>query len=400
MKKQGILIFILILVLMLVSGCGETLPPVYVQSVNEIMGYSAAGEYNVCAGIVVAQNETEIEKDEERKISELKVEAGQSVSAGDVLFVYDMEEAKLSIDKAELEVEQLKNTISDIEEQIKELESEKKYASSSDQLSYTVRIQSLETDKLEAEYNISVKEAELESMKASIGDGEVRAPISGKVKSINENGAVDEMTGAALPYIVLIEEGAYRIKGTVNELNRRDFFEGQSVIIRSRIDSEQTWHGMIELIESTPDESQNNNMYYNGMSDEMTSTSSYPFYVQLENTDDLLLGQHVYIEPDAGQNEEQSGLWLNAAYVAGSEEEGYYVWAADKHDEIEKREVVVGTIDEEMFLYEIVSGLSGTDRIAFPEEGIREGAPIAETPVATEAYEEENYDNAPVGGVG
>lgn len=400
MKKQGILIFILILVLMLVSGCGETLPPVYVQSVNEIMGYSAAGEYNVCAGIVVAQNETEIEKDEERKISELKVEAGQSVSAGDVLFVYDMEEAKLSIDKAELEVEQLKNTISDIEEQIKELESEKKYASSSDQLSYTVRIQSLETDKLEAEYNISVKEAELESMKASIGDGEVRAPISGKVKSINENGAVDEMTGAALPYIVLIEEGAYRIKGTVNELNRGDFFEGQSVIIRSRIDSEQTWHGMIELIESTPDESQNNNMYYNGMSDEMTSTSSYPFYVQLENTDDLLLGQHVYIEPDAGQNEEQSGLWLNAAYVAGSEEEGYYVWAADKHDEIEKREVVVGTIDEEMFLYEIVSGLSGTDRIAFPEEGIREGAPIAETPVATEAYEEENYDNAPVGGVG
>ena len=400
MKKQGILIFILILVLMLVSGCGETLPPVYVQSVNEIMGYSAAGEYNVCAGIVVAQNETEIEKDEERKISELKVEAGQSVSAGDVLFVYDMEEAKLSIDKAELEVEQLKNTISDIEEQIKELESEKKYASSSDQLSYTVRIQSLETDKLEAEYNISVKEAELESMKASIGDGEVRAPISGKVKSINENGAVDEMTGAALPYIVLIEEGAYRIKGTVNELNRGDFFEGQSVIIRSRIDSEQTWHGMIELIESTPDESQNNNMYYNGMSDEMTSTSSYPFYVQLENTDDLLLGQHVYIEPDAGQNEEQSGLWLNAAYVAGSEEEGYYVWAADKHDEIEKREVVVGTIDEEMFQYEIVSGLSGTDRIAFPEEGIREGAPIAETPVATEAYGEENYDNAPVGGVG
>lgn len=398
MKKQGIFIFILILILMFVSGCGETLPSVYVQSVNEIMGYSAAGEYNVCSGIVVAQNETKIERDAERKISELKVEAGQNVSEGDVLFVYDMEEAKLTIDKAELELEQLKNSVTDIEEQIKELENEKKYASSSDQLSYTVRIQSLETDKLEAEYNISVKEAELESMKASIGDGEVRAPISGKVKSINENGAVDEMTGAALPYIVLIEEGAYRIKGTVNELNRRDFFEGQSVIIRSRIDSEQTWHGMIELIESTPDKSQNNNNY--GMSDEMTSSSSYPFYVQLENTDDLLLGQHVYIEPDAGQNDVQSGLWLNASYVAGSEEEGYYVWAADKNDKIEKREVVIGSIDEEMFLYEIVSGLTGTDRIAFPEDGIREGAPIVETPVATEACEEEYYNDAQVGGVG
>lgn len=385
MKKQWIFILVLLLLATAVCGCGNNLPAVYVQSVNEIMGYGTAGEFNICSGIVVAQNETKIEKDADRKVAEQKVEVGQSVSAGDVLFVYDMEDAKLTIDKAELELEQLKNSVTDLEEQIKEVENEKKYAPSSEQLSYTIRIQTLETDKLEAEYNISVKERELESMKSTVGDGEVKAPVSGKVKSINENGAVDEMTGAPLPYIVLIEEGAYRIKGTVNELNRGDFFEGQSVVIHSRIDDKQTWQGTVELIESTPDNSQDNNMYYYGATDEMTSSSNYPFYVQLESTDGLVLGQHVYIEPDGGQENDRSGLWLSASYIMGSEEEGYYVWAADD-DEIEKREVQIGSKDEELYLYEIVSGLSGTDLIAFPEDSIEEGAPITQTPV----FEENN----------
>lgn len=399
MKKRWIFLVVGLLLLALVSGCGQSLPQVYVQSVDAIMGYGAAGAYNVCAGIVTAQNETKIEKDEARKVSELKVEVGQSVSKGDVLFIYDMEEAKLTLDKAELELEQLKNSVADIEDQIKELENEKRTASSSDQLSYTIRIQSLETDKLEAQYNISVKERELESMKSSVGDGKVKAPISGKVKSINENGGVDEMTGAPLPYIVLVEEGTYRVKGTVNELNRGDFFEGQSVIVRSRIDSNQTWRGMIELIESTPDESQNNNMYYYGPADEMTSSSKYPFYVQLDTTDDLLLGQHVYIEPDGGQEEEQTGLWLDASYVAGSEEEGYYVWAADG-DEIEKRSVQIGSMDEMTYRYEIISGLTGTDLIAFPEEGLQEGAPISQTPVMDNEFEAPMAEDAQVGGLG
>lgn len=399
MKKRVAMILALILLMAAVSGCGGDKTPVYVQSVNEIMGYGAAGEFNVCSGVVAAQNETKIEKDADRKVAELKVEAGQDVSKGDVLFVYDMEEAKLTVDKAELELEQLKNSVTDLEDQIKEVENEKKYASSSDQLSYTVRIQALETDKMEAEYNISVKERELESMKATVGDGQVKAPISGKVKSVNENGAVDEMTGAQLPYIVLIEEGAYRVKGTVNELNRNNYFEGQSVIIRSRIDSEQTWRGTIDLIESTPEESQNNNGFYYGASDEMTSSSSYPFYVQLESTDGLLLGQHVYIEPDGGQENVRTGLWLNAAYIL-EEDDSYYVWAADD-DEIEKREIQIGTMDEELYLYEIVSGLSGTDLIAFPDDTIQEGAPITQTPITEDGFDEMAAEDMPqVGGIG
>lgn len=48
----------------------------------------------------------------------------------------------------------------------------------------------------------------------------------------------------------------------------------------------------------------NDDMYMMGMSsssDEQTTSTSYPFYVELDSSDGLMLGQHVYIERDTGQ---------------------------------------------------------------------------------------------------
>ena len=380
MKKRVFTVgLVILLTLTLLTACGSDLPPVYVQSVNDIMGYGSMGENNLCAGVIVAQSEIKIDRDENRKVLELKVEAGQDVSEGDVLFVYDMEEMQLTIDKAELELEQLRNSITDLDAQIAELEKEKSYAASSEQLSYTVRIQTLETDKKETEYNISVKERELESMKNNVGNGEVTSPITGRVKTVNPDGGYDNYTGEPLPYITLIEAGSYRAKGTVNEMNRGDFYVGQNVIVRSRVDPSVFWNGVIAQIDSTPEQS-NNNI---GPSDEMSSSSNYPFYVDLDNMDELLLGQHVYIEPAGGQ-EEHTGLNLYGAYIFGSEEEGYYVWAASGSDKIEKRSVTVGTYDEFTGSYEILDGLSGTDRIAYPDGTVQEGAPVTDTMPAFE----------------
>ena len=384
MKKRFIAIALtLLLSLMLLAGCGTELPAVYVQSVKDIMGYGAMGEFNVCAGLVVARNEVKIERDENRKIAELKVEPGQSVSEGDVLFSYDMDEMQLTIDKAVLEIEQLKNSVTDFDSQIAELEQAKAIAPESEQLSYTVRIQTLETDKKETEYNITVKERELETLKSTVGNGDVTSPVNGRVKAINEDGGYDDYTGMPLPYITLIEAGAYRVKGKVNELNRNDFFVGQSVVVRSRSDAQMTWTGVIAEIDSNPEESNNMGFYY-GVEDEMTSSNSYPFYVDLESMNDLLLGQHVYIEPDGGQTEEKTGLMLDASYVMGSEEEGFFVWAANGSGKIEKRSVTVGALDEFMYQYEILDGLTAEDLIAFPDESVQEGAPVTDIPTAQE----------------
>lgn len=414
-KKLFAFALALLLTLTLLSGCGESLPAVYVQSVQDIMGYGSMGEFNLCAGVVVARNEVKIDRDENRKIAELKVEPGQDVSEGDVLFSYDMEEMQLTIDKAVLEIEQDRNSVTDLETQIAELEKEKSYAPESEQLSYTVRIQTLQTNKKETEYNITVKERELETLKATVGNGEVTSPVTGRVRAINENGGYDDYTGQPLPYITLIEAGAYRVKGKVNELNRSDFFVGQSVVVRSRSDAGMTWTGVIAEIDSSPEEEKDNGYYFYGYSDEMTSSSSYPFYVDLEEMDGLLLGQHVYIEPEGGQTEEKTGLLLDASYVFGSEEEGFFVWAANGNDKIEKRRVTVGAFDEFLYQYEILDGLTAEDRIAFPDETVQAGAPVTDTPTAPQGeviyggaevyedgdvYEDGVYEGALVGGFG
>ena len=391
MKKVTIALALL-LVLGLLAGCGSDASAVYVQSVSDITGYGALGEYNTCAGVVVAGNEVKIEKDENRKIVEVKVEVGQTVKEGDVLFVYDTDEIKLSLDKAQLEIEQLKNSLTDYDNQIAQLQKEKANAGSSEQLGYTVQIQALQADKREAEYNITVKERELETLKNTDISGEVKATISGEVKSINENGGTDNMTGQPLPYMTLVESGAYRVKGKINELNRDQFSIGQTVTLRSRADTTQTWTGVIDSVDASPEQNSNNNyMYDGGSSDEYTSSSSYPFYIKLDNSDNLVLGQHVYIEPEQSDDSTGGGFWLDASYVVENEDGTCYVWAASSRDKLEKRSITVSEKDEMFYRYLVTGGLTLDDRIAIPDDTLTEGLPV--TDEMPEPSVDDNVDN-------
>lgn len=385
--KKRFLAFLLVMLLLAgaLSGCSEQMPLVYVQSVAELVGYGSIGAYNSCAGVVMAQEETPIQRDESRKLKSLSVEVGQYVNEGDILFTYDTSSVDLEVSRLKLEVEQLKNTISDLKKQIAQLEKEKKNAKDEDtKLAYTLQIQSLQNDQSESEYYLALKQNEIDALNNSKDTGEVRSPIHGEVKAINENGGYDPFTGMPLPYITLAAKESFRIKGTVNELSRDDFYVGQAVVIRSRVDSKQTWTGVITEIDM---QAEDNNDYYYGM-DEMYSSSSYPFYVQPNSSEGLLLGQHVFIEPDYGQTLVDGGLYLNAAYICGNEDDGYYVWAAGKGDKIEKRSITVGLFDSALYTYEIVDGLTTADRIAYPSDEIVAGAPI------TEVLPEQNEDAA------
>lgn len=88
-------------------------------------------------------------------------------------------------------------------------------------------------------------------------------------------------------------------------------FRKEKAIVRSRVDENQTWSGTFTAVNTDEAENNNNNMYYGATSTETTS-SSYSFYVMLDSSDGLLLGQHVYIEKDLG--EEQSGIWLDEVH--------------------------------------------------------------------------------------
>ena len=387
-KKIALLLCCVSLVLAMFTGCTEKLPAVYVQSVAQLMGYSNAGAFNTAAGVIMAQEEVKVERDMEREISGLCVELGQMVNEGDVLFIYKTGNLSLEIDRMNLEIEQMKNSINDRKSQIAQLEKEKKTAKESEKLAYTLQIQSLQTDQKEEEYNLALKQKELQDLKNNTDTGEVRSPISGEVKRINPDGGYDNYTGMPLPYIVLSRTGEFRIKGSMNELNREELYVGQSVIIRSRMDEAMTWTGIISSVENQTEDNDNNYMDYVGGED-MFSSASFPFYVTPDHSEGMLLGQHVFIEPNYGQSTAGSGLWLDASYIVISEEESF-VWAADAEEKIEKRLVELGSFDEQLNRYEILNGLSKTDRIAFPNEEIQIGAPVTEVRPEESPVEGEN----------
>ena len=109
----------------------------------------------------------------------------------------------------------------------------------------------------------------------------------------------------------------------------------------------------------------------------MTQSSNYPFYVQLDGTNGLMLGQHVYVEPDIGQQEVKTGIWLSD-YFINDVDSNPYVWADDGNGKLEKRSVTLGTYDENMMEYQITDGLKEEDAITFPEDGLEEGMKTAQ----------------------
>ena len=102
----------------------------------------------------------------------------------------------------------------------------------------------------------------------------------------------------------------------------------------------------------------------------MTCTSSYPFYINLDSSDGLMLGQHVYIENDTGM-EKREGIWLDEGFIMDLDEQPC-IWVENKDGKLEKRQVTLGEHDENLFQYQIKSGLKVNDYIAFPQEFLKE----------------------------
>lgn len=368
----------------------------YVSKVSVITDTST-GIVNRFAGVVEPQQTVEVDIENGRTIKEVMVEAGDVVKQGQLLFEYDLSSIEEDIQEAQLELDRLKNEALSLTDQIATLEKEKKKASKDSQLSYTIEIETNKMNLKKNEYDQKSKSSELERLQNATGNTEVRSEIDGVIQKIDSSkilssdgdgidssmdfyGYDNEQSNA---FITILSTGAYQIKGSVNEQNMGSIFEGDSVIVFSRVDEKKTWKGSVLTIdrENHSSGNSNNDMYYYGMGagDSMTTSSSYPFYIELENSDGLMLGQHVYIEPDNGQSKEKEGLWLSEFYIADLYEENPYVWAADENGRLEKRELVLGEYDPEMMEYEIVEGLTLADSIAFPDDLLEEGMKTADS---------------------
>lgn len=424
---------------------------VYVEKVSAVMG-NATGVQNRYSGVVQPQETVDVNTDSERTVGEVLVAVGDSVEEGQLLFRYDTDEVSLELEQAKLELENQDIEISNYNKQIQELETERKAAPEADRFEYTTQIQTIQTQIKQAEFEKSSKKLEMDRLQKKVDNADVTSPASGVIKSIND-GNSPEAEYESSAFITILSTGEYRIKGKVNEQNAGMITSGTSVIIRSRVDEEVTWGGTVDRLDTEESSgSSDNNMISSDSDGEMNSSSSYPFYVTLDDAEGLMLGQHVIIELDEGQTEAKEGIWLYSGYIvfdeagdgqgesiegasewggsfdmepaysmagssdmedsfddslygddtedwsdyetdtedwsdyltdlmpeygseAGMPQEGSaaFVWADDGNGRLEKRPVVLGEYDGMLDMYEILSGLTEDDLIAWPMEGLYEG---------------------------
>lgn len=405
MKKKTVAILCAALVVVLAGtgllwyffrsgGSEEDGTVVYVNTVAQLTGIlQGNGLQNRFAGTVESKNTWKVEKNTEKTVKEIYVEAGQTVQQGTPLFSYDTDQFQANLEQAQLDLERGQNEISSMRDNISQLQQEKKSAPKDQQASLTLEIQQAELDLKKKEYEVKSKQSEIDGLRDDILNATVVSEIAGVVKTINTDDSNSMNYGNSdNSFITVLETGSFQVKGSINEQNMGSISEGMRVIVHSRADSGKTWTGTVSKIDLENAQAAGN-LYGMASSDgSATQSSNYPFYVELDTSDGLMLGQHVYVEADDGQGTEpKTGLWL-PEYCINDIASGPYVWADNGNNRLEKRSLELGAYDESTMEYEIKSGLTEEEAITFPEDGLEEGMTTVLSEDGSLGLYDPNYD--------
>ena len=357
------------------TGCSGAGSEVSVERVDRLSAAAAAADR--FAGVVVSENAVNVSREMDMIIDELMVQEGDTVRKGQKLFSYDSDDLNLTLDKQELEQDRLENQIDELEDQITAVEKEiKNETDTTTKNQLNIQLRQLQMELTQAEYDESNLKLEINNTKKMLKNVNVTAPAAGTIRDIDEN-SYDA-------YIVIQEAGAFRIKGLLNEMNvGMGIMEGTAVQIVSRLDPNITWTGVVDLVDYENAESNSYDAMYYGYSNSMTTSSSYPFYVSLDTTEGLLLGQHVYIQAAPAETDLTGLVSIPEDYLMDllySDETGLVtatVWAVNEELKLEKRPLTLGEYDMATGSYYVLEGLSFKDYVANPDDpGCREGASV------------------------
>ena len=323
-----------------------------------------------------------LDPDKDLTVKECFVAAGDKVVKGQRLFSYDVESMQIAFEQLQLDILGLENGIQTGEAKVESLK--KKLATVKEFKKYEIQMD-IQTEELEVrkkKYELSGKTKQAEDMEEALKNTVVYSPVTGTVRSVKTGdssgqdyysyGGSTEDTA----YITIVAGNDYCVKGTVSEQTIHTLQEGMDVRIQGRVD-DSIWPGRIYKI-NTEETKQNGSRYYYYDSGSGEQASKYDFFVELDNNEGLLMGQHVYIELGSGADQESDALLLPLYYVVENEGQPF-VYAADGENRIEKRTVTLGDQDEENGTVAILDGLSYLDRIAFPDETVQVGMLASET---------------------
>ena len=357
---------------------------VYVQSVSAITGVGPAGTRNRYSGVVEPKNVIEVDPDKDLTVKECFVAAGDRVTEGAPLFSYDVESLQIAYDQLQLDIQGLENGIKTGTEKAESLKKQLQRAASFKKYEIQMNIQTEELEVRKKEYELTGKRKQAEEMAAALENTVVLSPVTGTVRSVKSSTSGGQDYGYGYgggdgqdsAYITIVAGNDYCVKGTVSEQTIHTLQAGMEVRILSRVD-DTVWPGRIYRV-NTEEAKQNSSRYYYYYDGGGEQASKYEFFVELDTNEGLLMGQHVYIEPGAGDEDPGEGLLLPLYYVVETEGDPF-VYAADDEGRIEKRSVVLGDRDEDRGTVAILEGLSYLDRIAFPDETVEVGMAVSET---------------------
>ena len=373
MLKKTISLFCAAAVAFVLCACAGEDNGIAVQRADSLAASALAGERY--AAMVVSENVTEIKRDSTKTVEELFVAVGDSVKAGDKLFNYDLEALELDHEKQLLEMEKMKNELAGYKEQLEKLENQlARTYNEVDKSRLTLEINTLKTSILEIDYQLIAKENSIADIEETLQNVDVVSPVDGTVRAINEE-------EGAQSYITIQQEGAYRIKGSLNEMNLNSgLMPGVRIRAYSRVENGVYWEGTVASID-TDQPSEDQNDYWYGYVDPMTDSSNYVFFVEPDSTEGLILGQHLYVEMAPAM--EKEGLWIPESFFASltSDEVGNMVatlYVADANGKLALRNVILGMYDGMDFTYEVLEGISAEDYVADPlDNGCTEGAQVS-----------------------
>lgn len=353
---------------------------VYVQSVSVITGVGPAGQKNRYSGVVEAKNIVKVDPDKDLTVKECFVSAGDKIVKGQRLFSYDVESMEIAFEQLQLDILGLENGIQTSETKVENLKAKLPRYAEFKKYEIQMSIQTEELEIRKKEYDLNGKRKQVEDMAKALENTVVYSPVTGKVRSVksSDGAGTQDYYGdgsQSNAYITIVAGNDYCVKGTVSEQTIHTLQEGMAVRITSRVDDSR-WQGRIYKINTEEAKQSSSRYYYYDGGGEQAS--KYEFFVELDSSEGLLMGQHVYIEPGVGDEEEGDGLLLPLYYVVDLEG-APFVYAADGENRIEKRPVTLGEVHEDSGTVAILEGLSFLDRIAFPDDTVQVGMAVSET---------------------
>lgn len=217
-----------------------------------------------------------------------------------------------------------------------------------------VAIEETQVELMKADLELRKIVNELEVMKNTDDNGDIKAKVSGTVSKVQNK----DNYNSTQPFMIITATDEYYIAGSIGEFYLDSVHVGDTVTINSW-ETGNTADAVIESISDTP-QTDNNSFWSSGGN---SNSSNYEFKAIFDRNSGIEIGSFVNINITPSGTEEDTLYIPN--YFIKKDSSGSYVMRMNEDKKLEKVYVKIGkSLWGEMI--EVKSGVTNDDYLAFP----------------------------------